>query len=142
MRLLKFDSALSECLSFQATEAVKDPQFCYNNSAKEIRSQPSDLTQNDYAQIRNAAALISERGQKLTLKELEEILGGQGFIEISIKKTVSLEQLGQILEASKLMNTWPTFSFDLGKFTTENQDKLFKSDLIAHNLKMGCKLRR
>lgn len=130
LRLLKYDSDLSECLAFQATEAAKDPQYCYNNSSEEIRGKPSDLTQNDYAQIRNAAALINERNQNLTLKDLEEILGGQGFIDISIKKSISLGQLSQMIEASKLMKTWPTFGFDWGKFFAENQDKLSKSNKI------------
>lgn len=124
IKLLKFDSTLTECLAFQSTEAAKDPQYCYNNSSNEPRGKPSDLTPNAYAQIRSAAALISERGQKLTLKDLEEIIGSQGFINISVKKTVSLEQIGRMLEASKLMKTWPTFGFDLGKYISENQDKI------------------
>lgn len=128
LRLLKFDSALVDCLAFRSTDEAKDPQYCYNNSSKEVRGKPSDLTQNDYAQIRSATALIADRGQKLTLKELEEILGALGLINISVTKTISLNQLSQNLEASKLMKTWPTFGFDFGKFISENQYKLNKSE--------------
>lgn len=128
LKLLKLDSKQAECLAFRRTYSDSDPHYCRVNISKEIRGKPADLNQIDYAQIRSAAALIQERGLKINLKELEEILGGQGFIEISIKKTVSLEQLAQMIETTKLIKTWPLFGYDLGKFFDEDRELLLNTE--------------
>lgn len=124
LKLLKFDSAQAHCLAYQADTSLNDVQSCYSPGYEIVRGKPSDLTELDYAQIRNATSLILEAGPGNSYSGWETTLGSQGFIDIPVTKSISLTVLGQMIEASKLMKTWPTYGFNLTKLFIENSANL------------------
>lgn len=126
IRLLKLDSERAECMASQPA----DSQFCLNNSSEKVRGRPSDLTESDYAQIRSATAQIIEGGAKLTQEQWDNIFDREGFVKKAPIKTISLADLSEMIQTTKLMKTWPIFGYDLSKIYNE------KRDLIA-NLKKG-----
>jgi len=134
LKLLKMDSARNECTAHKGMPS-DDLQDCYNQLDKP-RGKPSDLTESDYAQVRNSTALIIEKGLKLSYSAWEELLGSQGIIEISLKKMISLSDLSQMIESSKIMKTWPTFGFNLEKFYSENLDILTSQPEKLNGIKL------
>ena len=129
LRLLKFDSALSECLAFRS--ASQEESFCKNSYSSEIRGKPSDLNSSDYAQIRATAKKLSEGGQKLSLADLNDLLGIQGFStddhEFKVKasqKILSIEDLGKMTQTSMLTKSWPTYGFDFNKLIMDHPEML------------------
>jgi hypothetical protein len=122
-KLLKLDNQKEYCLSSKTGSSPTDLQDCYNHGdSDKIRGKPSDLSQDDYAQIRGATALIFEENAKLTWPLWESILESHGFIEIPKTKKLNLAKLKTMLEESKLMKTWPTFGFDFGRFFAEHME--------------------
>lgn len=129
LRLLKFDSPLSECLAFRSLDE-KD-SFCHNSYLPELRGRPSDLTEIDYAQIRAATKKLSHDGLKFLSSDWNDLLGKQGFstddhefTPTASIKIINLFDLGKMIERSKLSQSWPSFGFNFNKFIGENTELL------------------
>ncbi len=129
LRLLKFDSALDECNAFRAPEE-KD-FFCKNSYSTEGRGKPSDLSVADYAQIRAATTKLIENGQTISVENLNDLLGVEGFSTDdhrfepkTSRKTISLETLAKMIQTSKLTNSWPELGYDFGKFISDHPELL------------------
>lgn len=125
IRLLKFDSAISECLAFKV--ASQEESFCRNSYSSEVRGKPSDLDVVDYAQIRLTAKKMSDDGPNISEDDLNDLLGTQGF-STSIhqfktkasQKIMSLQDLGKVVQTSMLTKSWPTFGFDFNKLLVDH----------------------
>lgn len=122
LRLLKLDKPTISCLAYQTEfAATNQPRDCYGHNDDKAIGKPSDLSKDDYSQIRSATTQIIEAGETLTEDGWKAILAANGFIKMSPKKIISLNDLSEMVESSKLMKTWPQYGFDLGKFFGENQ---------------------
>lgn len=128
LRLLRFDSAQSECLIVYYGRHSE--QFCKTSYSTDLRGKPSDLTDADYAQIRAATKKVVDDGKAFSADDWEDLLGSEGFstddtqfIQKSSRKEIQLSELGTMIEKSKLMKSWPTYGFDFAKFYADNADK-------------------
>lgn len=129
LKLLKLDSALFECRARHFGR--HSDQYCLNSYSADERGKPSDLTKIDYSQIRSVTKKIIDDGKKMSASDWNDLLFHEGFsstqheyVPKSGKKTLVLEQLGKMIENSKLIKSWPTLGYDFGKLIKDHPEML------------------
>lgn len=108
IKLLKFESSYNQCRAF-----TPDLSFCEGNGKTRL-GKPSDLTQEDYADVRKAAMDVGKIARPVTWEVWEDFLARRNFSfsrkfrRADAKMSMTSEQLFAELEKAKLLGRLPS----------------------------------